>query len=177
MATRSDITPELCRQLLRYEPDTGRLFWRARSFDRFPDIRSAKIWNTRFANKEAFTARSKGYNIGTIDYVMVKAHRVAWAIYHGEWPEVIDHINGDPGDNRIGNLRSVSQAENMTNLSMRANNSSGVVGVYLSDGSWVAEIKIQGRRKYLGSFKSIEDAASARKAAELEFGFHKNHGR
>lgn len=177
MATRSDITPELCRQLLRYEPETGNLFWRPRGFDRFPDDRSAKIWNTRFAGKEAFTAISRGYKIGTIDYVMVKAHRVAWAIHYGVWPEVIDHINGDPADNRIENLRSVQQSSNMLNIAKRTDNSSGATGVYAANGAWVAEIRLQGRKRYLGAFATIEDAISARKDAEKELGFHHNHGR
>jgi hypothetical protein len=46
------------------------------------------------------------------------AHRVAWALYYGSWPEhTIDHINRDPSDNRIENLRDVPQAVNNTNKS------------------------------------------------------------
>ena len=56
---------------------------------------------------------------------------------HGEEPEFIDHINGNPADNRLCNLRSVSAAANQQNSSMQSNNTSGSVGVYkLRSGGW-----------------------------------------
>lgn len=177
MATRADITPELCRQLLRYEPETGKLFWKPRPLSAFPCERTGKTWNTRFADKQAFTATSRGYHIGTIEYIMVKAHRVAWAIYYGEWPEVIDHINGDPADNRIANLRSISQGENLTNLARRSDNKSGVTGVYQFGDRWAAEVKRGGKKTWLGYFDTFEDACAARQQAQADHGFHENHGR
>lgn len=177
MAKRADITPELCRQLLRYEPETGKLFWKERPLERFPTERTGRVWNSRFANKEAFSALSRGYHVGTIDYVMVKAHRVAWAIYYGEWPEVIDHINGDPADNRIANLRDITQAENLTNLARRSDNKSGVTGVYQMGSRWAAEIRFEGVKNWLGSFATKSEAIEARERAQTELGFHENHGR
>lgn len=176
MADRADITPELCRQLLRYEPETGRLFWLPRSRDYFATDRSCNVWNSRFAGKEAMTATSRGYRIGMIANVMVKAHRVAWAIEYGEWPEVIDHINGDPSDNRIENLRSVSQSENLCNLARRSDNTSSRTGVYKEGGKWRAEIFRKGKKTSLGAFPTLEAASNARAAAEIEMGFHPNHG-
>lgn len=177
MANRSDITPELCRQLLRYEPETGRLFWKRRPREMFPTDQSWKAWNTRFAEKEALTARSRGYRVGAIDYVMVKAHRVAWAIHHGEWPIVIDHINGDPADNRISNLRNISQAENLKNLGIRSDNKTGFSGIGFANGRWTAEIKVSGVKHWLGSFVDRDEAVFARREAEVKFGFHSNHCR
>lgn len=177
MAERADITPELCRQLLRYEPESGKLYWRPRPREMFGTLRSHRTWNTRFAGQEAFTATSRGYRVGCIEYVMVKAHRVAWAIHFGEWPDVIDHINGDPADNRIRNLRSVPQTENLTNLARRSTNVSGVTGVYRAGNRWSAEIKMAGQKRFLGNFRTLEAAAAARHEAEVEMGFHPNHGR
>lgn len=177
MAKRADITPELCRQLLRYDPETGKLFWKARPTSLFTDERTGRAWNTRFADKEAFTAISRGYHIGAIHYVMVKAHRVAWAIHYGEWPDVIDHINGNPSDNRITNLRNVSQTENMRNLSQRTDNTSGASGVWREGNKWAAEIKFKGKKRWLGRYESFEDACAARANAQAELGFAKGHGR
>ena len=189
MANRADITPELCRQLLRYEPEVGKLFWRRRPIDMFADERGWKSWNTKWSGKEAFTTlktvRRKGTRIydpcfvGSILDMKFKKHRVIWAIVYGVWPEVIDHKNGDPLDNRINNLRSVSQRENKMNTRLYANNKSGCIGVHWTSkvGKWTAAIKINGRKKHLGDFEDLSAAISARREAERNHGFHENHGR
>lgn len=185
MAARADITPELCRQLLDYDPETGKLFWKARPRELFESDRIFRSWNTKWAGKEGFaTVRESGRSgykcyIGGIFDKSHKAHRVAWAIYYGEWPEHIDHINGDTLDNRICNLRSVSHRENMMNASLPSDNKSGRIGVCFNKktGKWLATIKINRRHKYLGDFTLKEDAIAAREAAERELGFHANHGR
>lgn len=110
----------------------------------------------------------------------VKAHRLAWRLYYGEWPtEIIDHINGDGLDNRIDNLRQVDKFDSAKNKPMQKNNTSGVVGVnfYKPTGKWVAKISVNGKRITIGYFDSIDEAASARRNAEIEFSYHKNHGR
>lgn len=186
MADRTNITPELCRQLLRYEPETGRLFWKPRPADLFQARGSysrehgAKVWNARWAGKEAFTATNYGYKVGAIQFCNMAAHRVIWAIVHGQWPQdQIDHINGDRSDNRLENLRAVSDAENKKNMRRRADNRSGRTGVYWSAQAqkWTAEIKINGRKIGLGQFHNLNDAIRAREAGESRFGFHTNHGR
>lgn len=176
-------TPELLRQLLRYEPDTGKLYWRSRPVSFFKDrYRSAEgcaaNWNSRWAGKEAFTARMRhGHLQGRVEYRAYLAHRVAWAIHYGEWPKgEIDHINHDAGDNRIANLRDVTHAQNMQNQSFRRNNSSGITGVIRMGDKWVARLRHGGRFLYLGRFACVEDAVAARKAAEVRLGFHANHG-
>lgn len=96
-----------------------------------------------------------------------------------EEPQEIDHINGDPADNRPENLRAVSHQVNQQNQRRRADNSSGVTGVYWnkSANKWQAYIRTDGRMKYLGVFDSVDDAARVRKIAENTYGFHENHGR
>lgn len=175
------ITPKEMRKLLRYERETGKLFWLERPREMFPDERAWKIWNTRYAGKEAFTAdNGNGYRRGAVFDKMYRAHRVIWAIHTGAWPDDhIDHINGVRDDNRIDNLRAVSHAENQKNCRGRKDNTSGVMGVhwYKRRGAWQAYIKVAGKNKHLGYFKSKEDAIAARAAAEIEYGFHENHGR
>ena len=186
MAKKPLPTPDELRQLLRYEPDTGKLFWKERPPESFKSdghngsLSSSSAWNTRYAGKEAFTSKSHGYLSGSLYKRLTRAHRVAWAITHGEWPcGEIDHINGDRSDNRLINLREVTSQENKQNARRRADNTSGVVGVSRCRDSdrWRARIFLAGSELHLGRFGSFEAAVKARKAAEIEFGFHHNHGR
>lgn len=108
----------------------------------------------------------------------VGAHRLIWLYIHGVWPDVIDHINHDVLDNRIENLRSVSRMENQRNRSLNLNNKSGATGVCWSDTEkkWVAQIKTDGVIHRLGSFVEKDAAIEARADAEIDLGFHPNHG-
>lgn len=159
------LPPELLRELLQYDADTGRLYWRKRSQTLFSSAAQANCWNGRFAGREAFTHRDgKGYCVGKIFRSIYKAHRVAWAIHFGEWPaQEIDHINGNQSDNRIDNLRAASPNENAWNRGPSAINTSGVKGVnwHKKQKRWVARITYAGKRHNLGSFHAISDAAAA----------------
>jgi hypothetical protein len=163
---------EYLRKRLRYEPETGKLFW----------LECEEVHRSGRAahNKEAFTPKTKhGYLHGSIDGKKLYSHRVAWAIYHGAWPQKqVDHINGDRADNRISNLREVSNAENAKNRGLMPHNKSGVCGVYWckANQNWVASIKMDGKNKHLGSFSDISDAKEARKEAQSLLGYSKRHG-
>lgn len=90
------------------------------------------------------------------------AHRVAWAIHYGEWPsDGIDHINRDPMDNRIENLRLATAAQNSCNRSSAEGSSSRFLGVSISTGGWVASIGKGGSTIRLGTFETEELAALA----------------
>ena len=173
-------SPELLRKLLRYEPETGKLFWLPRPAKMFSDQRSFNAWNARYADKEALTALDgQGYNTGSIYGKKYNAHRVIWAMAHNAWPVGdIDHINGMRTDNRLINLRNVSRSMNRRNAKMQSNNTSGHNGVswYAGTGKWRADIRIDRVQKYLGSFPNIADAIAARKAAEADHGFTERHG-
>lgn len=174
-------SPELLRKLLRYDPSTGKLFWRERPVDTFATEAAGKTWNKRFAETEAIACQNtNGYLTGTMFCKRHKAHRVIWALVNGEWPEgEIDHIDGNKLNNVIGNLRVVSSAENRRNMSRPKTNTSGVIGVdWCSvNHKWRARIKINRRRIHIGYFSNIDDAATARAEAEAKYGFHQNHGR
>lgn len=158
-------TPEQLRQLLRYDPETGKMFWLPRPREMFPTQRSFNTWNSRFAGKEAFTAITKEhYRFGTIFGHPFRAHRVAWAIYYGKWPdEFIDHKNGDTEDNRLENLREASNAENMQNAGRPSHNTSGYKGVsfYKPYQKWKASIRAFGKQVHLGYFDAPESAHAA----------------
>ncbi len=169
----------LC-ECLSYNPVTGILVWIPRPRSHFTTDRAFNTWHSRFCGKAAGGLNSKGYiEIGMLGR-LVKAHRAAWAIYYGKFPDAdIDHINGVRDDNRIANLRSVTRKSNCRNSAIHRNNRSGISGVRWRerDNRWVAEINFDGMQRHLGHYQCLIDAAAARKSAELKYGYHENHGR
>lgn len=175
---------EELNKLLRYEPDTGLLFWRRRTEeDGFVDVGRHSLahtcakWNGRFADKEALIKVAHGYRCGRLNRDYVMAHRIIWKLVTDIDPIQVDHIDGDRSNNRWENLRNVTASENRRNTARRSNNTSGVVGVHWNKQikKWSAVIVL--KTVYLGAFDSFDDAVAARKAAEVEYGFHPNHGR
>jgi hypothetical protein len=156
-------------------------FWLPRPRSMFCDDISFKSWNAKHVGKKVFTSRDDdGYLRVRLFGRSYPAHRVIWALHYGKWPEgQIDHINGDPADNRIENLRDVSHAENGRNQRLHRTNTSGFAGVNWRARSrrWLASITVNGRRKHIGCFAALADAVAARKAAEAALGYHPNHGR
>lgn len=172
---------DLARRLIRYDPATGKFYWKPRSKADFPSGRSADGWNRRYANKETFARpNAVGYGQASCHGRVYLAHQVAWLIMTGVWPEgEIDHINGKRCDNRWENLRLVSHRENAKNAKRRKDNSSGVTGVSWAkrERRWRARVYISpGREKVLGYFKCIGVAACARAVAIDEHDYHRNHG-
>jgi len=129
-------------------------------------------------SKPAGTINDQGYRQISVSGKNYKAHRLIWLYVHGRWPNEVDHIDHDQLNNRIENLREVTHRDNMLNLSIPKNNSSGVVGVSWnkSHKKWRAQIRVNGKMVYLGGFTLKEDAIKARKEAERKYGFHPNHG-
>lgn len=174
------LTAAELQEYLLLDEETGRLFWRERPRKMFSSAREAGRWNTRYARKEAFTSvQSSGYRSGSIWRVHYAAHRVVWAMVHGEWPVgQIDHIDGDRLNNRPGNLRDVTHRQNTMNRGIRRDNTTGVVGVvrHRRTGSYDASISDGGRKVHLGCFTNLDAAREARRQAEVELGYHPNHG-
>lgn len=181
MANKKLPDPEMLRKLLDYDPETGSFTWKTRPASMFKRPRDEKTWNTKYSGKPAcITAHNGGYLQCGLSGKSYLAHRIAWAIFFGTWPDgEIDHINGNRTDNRIKNLRAVSSSENSKNSSVPRTNTSGVVGVYWNtrDARWLAQIKVSRKQIYLGQFRDFDDAVKARKEAEKKYGFHPNHGK
>ena len=180
MTGHGAVTVEVLRELIDYDPETGKMFWRRRDHKWFNDKQEFRRWNTRYAGKECFNYANAGYMRSKIFRKDYAAHRVAWAIHHGAWPAgMIDHIDGDRQNNRASNLRVVSPLENSRNIGLSQKNKSGYHGVALNPRTrkWIARICDSGRQIHLGSFDGKAAAVAARKAAERDLGYHPNHGR
>jgi hypothetical protein len=152
------LTQERLKELLTYNPDTGEFRW---SITPRSGVRAGAVagnhgdgcWRIR------------------IDRVAYKAHRLAWLYVHGRWPgSEIDHVNGNPIDNRLCNLREAAHDQNLGNCKRRADNTSGRKGVARSSAKserWRAHF----RGQYLGSFATKEEAHAAyQQAADAHFG-------
>ncbi len=83
----------------------------------------------------------------------------------------IDHINNNPRDNRLENLRTCTSSENRRNIRIGKYNTSGVVGVYYMsrENKWGATISMNGKNITLGSFDNFDEAVRVRKQAEIDY--------
>lgn len=123
---------------------------------------------------------NQGYRKLSFNGEKYQAHRMAWFLHYGKFPDgSIDHINGNPQDNKIANLRDVTNKENSRNQRTPRNSTTRCIGV-----SWVKQRKlyqayicVDGVDIALGRFRGIGDAIAARSRANVKYGFHQNHGR
>jgi len=185
MAVKALPPQSLLLQLLDYDPSTGALRWKLRDVSLFEasETRSAAhvaaLWNSRYAGTLALHGISaNGYREGHLLGDTVKSHRVIWKMLHGTEPPQIDHEDGNRANNSERNLCAATNSTNTKNAKKRTDNTSGVVGVTWypherKTGKWLAKIKGQ----HLGMFDKFDDAVDARRAAEVKYDFHPNHGR
>lgn len=137
--------------------------------------RSERIFSS---GSELGCVLSNGYRLISVDGEQFGSHRLAWIYKNGEIPEgmVIDHINGDPSDDRIINLRLATQLQNSQNRKLSKSCKSGYKGVSFELGRnrkkpWRARIVVQKRRYTIGMFATAEEAFEAYKAeAKKQFG-------
>jgi len=161
------LTQDRLKEILSYDKGTGLFKWKI-------SVGTAKKGSI------AGNKRPVGYVAIKINSNPYYAHRLAWLYVNGEFPEDgIDHINGNKSDNTLSNLRSVSSTENLRNQKIRKNNKSGFNGVSWSKliSKWRSIIIIDKKQINLGSYSCIGEAIIARKIANIEYGFHENHGR
>lgn len=141
------LTAERVRRLLRYNKESGKLFWRVSR-------------GSVAAGKEAGTLKKNGYYYIAILGRKYQVHRVIWLIVYGHWPiHTIDHINRNPGDNRLLNLRDVPQGANKANSGAYKNNRLGVKGVSRSGKRFKSSLFVNGKSIYLGTFDTPEQAS------------------
>lgn len=180
MAKYHKITFERVSQCLWQDPETGKIYWKYRDKSQFNTLRGYSVFNAIYAGKEAFICvGNHGYKEGAIDGCGVLAHRVAWMLSKGKWPDCdIDHINGDKLDNRIENLRDVSVSVNQQNALGKSNNTSGFNGVQWDKNrnKWIARMMVNYKNIYLGRYDNFEDAVKARTRAEAYYQFTSRHG-
>lgn len=150
---RRSVTHSVALEKLEYNPETGLLKWR--QGPRRGDV--------------AGTPLKDGYVLVRLAGNNFAAARLVWFIVHGQWPDhEVDHVNGDPSDNRLSNLRLATRSQNNRNRGTPRNNTSGVKGVafHIGAGAWVAYIRAGGRRIHLGTFAKKEEAVAVRTDAE-----------
>lgn len=142
---------------LLYSPETGEFWWT----DKAP---------TKVRGKKAEAKDKRGYICLKIDGKMHKAHRLAWLFVYGHFPKGhIDHIDGNCANNKISNLRDVDHCVNIQNeRKARSSNSVGLLGVCPNGSKWRAEIRIQGKKKNLGTFDTPQQAHQAYLLAKRE---------
>ena len=146
------ISQDELKALLHYDPDTGVFTWKV---NRKGGVKAGDI--------TGYEARNGYIQIGVNSKVYL-AHRLAWLYVNGIWPECdIDHINGQRFDNKIINLRLATRTENNQNRTAKSNNKSRYLGVYWHKAAqkWAAEIKLSGKKVYLGLFTTPELAHEA----------------
>ena len=155
----TELTPELVRHYLNYDPESGILTWRIKYY------RAAPGDSTGCSGKDGYL---RTMLLGKLYLV----HRLAWLHFHGVWPvDQLDHINRCRDDNRLCNLREVTDIGNRRNMSKSRSNTSGYPGVqwYKRDSKWQAKIMHNKKDISLGLFATIEEAIAARKAGELKY--------
>jgi hypothetical protein len=109
-----------------------------------------------------------GYNHIRLEGKLYLEHRLIYLLHHCTLPPLIDHIDRNPLNNRLENLRGADKKVNAINSGLPANNKSGVKGVswHKAGQKWTAQIKNDGVKIHLGSYDKLQDAVEARLKAE-----------
>ena len=152
------LTQSRLRELLDYDPSTGVFRWRAFASDYCRRVKIGDVAGGAVA--------PTGYKAVRVDKRDYYQHRLAWLYVYGSFPpkgRYIDHINCVKTDNRIENLRVVSQSEQNANSTRF--NKTGFNGIHKNKRRWYAAIHKNGKKYKLGSFDSPEKASMAYRMA------------
>lgn len=153
------VTQDFIKSLLNYNPDTGIFTWKRN-------------------NRKAGYVQKDGYIRFNFNNIHYRAHRLAWLYVYGNFPDShIDHINGNPSDNRINNLRLCDRSQNMSNRKLNNNNKLGIKGVCWNKRikKFHVQIGINGKVKHIGYFDDLEFAELV--SIEARNKYHKDFAR
>ena len=146
------ITQERLKELVSYNPETGVFVWISNNGMK------AKAGNI------AGRIGAYGYSVFSVDGRVYFAHRLAWLYINGEFPRNnIDHLNGVRDDNRIANLRDVTQQINCQNHRKQNGNKKELIGACFdkATGKYKAQIMHNGVNFHIGRFDTQEQAHMA----------------
>lgn len=184
---KSELTQDVLKELIHYDPDTGIFTWKERDIKWFSEERYWKTWNSNFSNKIAgnihLETTGNKYERILIFGKQYQSHRLSFLYIEGHFPmepkKFIDHIDGNGLNNKWENLRKVTAKENSRNRKRDKDNLTGQTGVSINNEGTRFYANIHGNNgiEFLGSFKTLEEAIIARKAAEVKYNYHPNHGR
>lgn len=148
------LTQKRLKELLSYSPETGVFTWISPTGNRVKQ------------GQQCLCTDKHNYVVIRIFNKLYKAHQLAWLYTYGTFAKELDHINRNPNDNRIANLRVATRSEQMHNAGMLKNNTSGVKGVSWHKPSkrWHVRIWIDGKCKSFGYFDCLEKAKKERDA-------------
>jgi hypothetical protein len=154
---RMEITQQFLNEIFEYRD--GHLFWKV-------DRRGNKL----IGKQASRLKKSNGYYEVTINKKKHYAHRIIFMMFHGYWPEQIDHIDGNRSNNLFSNLREATNAQNNRNTKLRVNNTTGFKGIYFhkQNKNFVARITVDYKEIHLGCYKTAEEAHEAYKKAASE---------
>jgi hypothetical protein len=173
------------KEFFDFDWDTGVLSHRSRPLSLFPDERTGKTWNTKFAGKEAGRLRPSGYRTVSLYGSICQTHRIVYKWVTGLDIEDthLDHIDSDRSNNRFHNLQPITQQQNVWKQSERNRNTSSVykgVSWHKASGKWISYISVDNKKIHLGLFTSELEAHRAYCLAALErfgeFGEFANFG-
>lgn len=163
-------------RVLECDPETGVLRWKRRD--------DSPRWSGRYAGTVAGYVAPSGYVRVQYQGRPVQAHRVVWTLVNGDIPDGlhIDHINGDPSDNRIANLRLATRSQNLANCRWGRKPNRLPQGVFKTNPKsryrlpYRAQMSVNGKRVWLGTFATVEEAATAyRNAGKRLHGEYMRH--
>ena len=144
------ILPKEIFDYFAYDPETGGLRWKRDNGRKCPKGKKIGCKNERGYIRAGFKGK------------LYYGHRIAWAIGHNtlDVPVILDHINGDPSDNRLCNLRAATNQQNSFNSRPKRN---GLKGAYFrkKENKWNSKIQINGKTKHLGYFDTEIEAHEA----------------
>lgn len=153
------------KALLHYNPKTGKWVWLSRPSNR-----------VRIGDEAGCVNNNPPRRTIKIDNVYYQSSRLAVFYMTGRWPgKTVDHKNGNPLDDRWGNLRVATQSQQNANTKRRSDNKTGFKSVFLHarlvTKPYSASIRINGKSKHLGYFKTAEEAHAAyTQTAQQHFG-------
>jgi HNH endonuclease/AP2 domain len=160
---------EFAKEWLRYNDETGDLFW----------IKSPN-GRVKIGSIAGFEINKPNYRCVCFRGRYYLSHRIAWLLKTGILPDSkIDHKDRNGLNNKWSNLRLASDQQNQANRQRGINNTSGYKGVFWHKSSrkWCSAIMVNGKNKWLGTFISPEDAQVAYlAAAKMYFGEYANAG-
>lgn len=158
------ITQEYLHEIFDYKD--GVLYWK-------------KLGKGRRLSLRVGSFDKDGYIQISINHKKYKAHRLIFMMFYGYIPEYLDHVDGNPANNLIENLRPATLVQNQHNRIIGKNNKSGYKNVYWTEKNkkWVVALKVNKKNKWIGCFEDIELADLVAQEARNKYnGDFANHG-
>lgn len=163
---------EFLREAFRYDPSTGKLYWReGRPLSHFKDMKNSKSWHIRYSGKEAgcnAKIRYATYRLVKVKGIRTTSHQIIFAMEYGFFAEIVDHIDGNGLNNKLDNLRQSCLKSNPKNTRTHSDNTSGLNGITWckQTNKWkvTCSVQVDGIRKCMSSgyYSNMFDAACHR---------------